>query len=81
MIETRIPPVHRAVANLAGLRYSRLQMVRIGGVLVILQVAGHAILIGQFVVPIDMALRARRGGMRPSEREPGVGVVETGVSP
>lgn len=81
MIETRTSPVHSAVANLTGLRYPRRHMVRIGGALVILQVAGHARRIGQVVVSVDVALRTGRSGMRPSERESGVGVVEAGVRP
>ena len=81
MIETRVSPVDRAVADLTGLRYPCRHVVRVSGALVILQVAGHASRIGQFVVSIDVALRAGRGGMRPGEWEPGVGMVEAGIRP
>ena len=81
MIETRISPVHRAVAHLAGLRYPGLHVIRISGALIILQMAGHTILIGQFVVSVDMALCAGGSGVRPSEWEPSVGVVEARVGP
>ena len=81
VIETRIAPIHRAVANLTGLRYPSLHVIRISGALVLLQVAGHAIRVGQFVVSIDVALRAGRRGVRPSKWEPSVGVVKARVGP
>jgi len=56
VIETRVPPIHRAVTNLTGLRHPGLHVVRVRGALVILQVTGHAGGIGQVVVPIDVAL-------------------------
>jgi len=81
VIETRISPVHSAVANLTGLRYACLPVVRIRGALIILQVAGHASGVGQVVVSVDVALRAGRSSMRTSEWEPGVGMVEAGICP
>lgn len=81
MIKAGISPVHCTVANLTGLRYPSLHVVRIRCALIILQMAGHAIGIGQFVISIDMALCAGRRGVGSGEREPSVGVVEAGVGP
>lgn len=71
MIEACATPVHRAVAALARLRESVLHVRRIRGPLVLLQVAGDACLVGEVVVPVDVALAARRGSVSASQREPG----------
>jgi len=81
MVELRISPGSRIVANLAGLRYSGFDVIRIGRALVVLHVAGHAGSIFQVVVPVDMALRARSGGVLAREREASGGVIEGGVGP
>jgi len=81
VIEISISPVHRTVANLTALRHPGLHMVRISGALIILQMAGHTGCIGDVVIAVDVALRAGRSSVRPSKREPGVGVVEAGVGP
>lgn len=81
VIETGISPAHGAVANLTGLRYPRLHMVRISGALIILQMAGDTGCIGDVVIAVDVTLRAGRSGVRAGKRKPGVGMVETGVGP
>lgn len=81
MIETRISPVHGAVAHLTGLRYPRLPMVWIRRALIILQVARDASCVGQLVVSTHVALRTGRSGMRSGKWKPGIGMVEGGVGP
>ena len=69
------------MAVFAGLRESRLHVVGIGRVLEILQVARNASRNGKVVVPVDVALGARRGHVRAGQREPGFGMIETRVRP
>ena len=66
------------MALLAGLRESRLHVIRIGRALEILQVATDAgrIRAGQVVVVVDVALRALHGGVRPGQREARRRVIE-----
>ena len=59
VIEGRRRPGHRGVARLACLRESLLRVVRIIGVLKILQMAGDTGRLGQGVVIVDVAIGAR----------------------
>lgn len=58
VIKSRIQPGRRVVTLFAGLREVRRDVVRIGGALVILQMASHASGIGQVVIVADMAVAA-----------------------
>ena len=69
MVELRISPRRGVVADLAGLRYPGLDMVGIGRTLIVLQMAGHTARIGEVIVVVDVALRARRGHVFPGERK------------
>ena len=83
VVESRVHPVAGVVALVARLREIRGDMVRIGGALVVLEVATHARGAVQVVVIVDMAIGAspRWNGMQPGERESSAGVVERGVHP
>ncbi len=65
MVELRWNPGRCAMADLTSLRNSLLRVVRIIGVLVILQVARYARLDGQIEVSIRVALVALQSGVRP----------------
>ena len=69
MIKLSWLPSGRVVAHLARLRESLPGMVGIVGALVILQVTGNTTGVGQVVIVIDMALRARCRGMRAGQGE------------
>jgi hypothetical protein len=69
MVESGSGPGSRAVTALASLRERSLHMVRIGGALVVLHVAGDAGCSGQVVIAIHMTLRALQRGVRAGERE------------
>lgn len=81
VIEGGAAPRGGVVTLLAGLRKSRLHVVGISGPLKVLQVAGYACGIRQVEVPIDVALRTWSIDVRSRQREPGLGVIEGGVSP
>ena len=63
VVECRARPVGCGVALLAGLRESRLHMVRIGGAVEILYVAGCAIRGRPHELAVDMTLRARHANV------------------
>jgi len=69
MIEGCVAPVGGVVALLASLGEIRLHVVGIRGALKIFQVARDACRVGQGVIVIDMALRARCRGMRTRQGE------------
>jgi len=83
VIEVRRRPGHRGVARLACLRESLLRVVRIIGVLKILQMAGDAGGLGQGVVIVDVAIGARtwRHSVGAREEESSECVIETCVQP
>ena len=69
------------MAVLARLREACLHVIRVGRCLVILQMAGDACGIGQVVVSVDVALRARGGHVHSAQRETGLAVIECRVRP
>ena len=71
VIEIRWLPGAGRVAYFAGLREAALHVIRLLGVLEILQMASDARSLGQVVVVVDVAVgtRARRHGVRAGERE------------
>ncbi len=76
VIEARRLPCSRVVAQIAGLRESRLHVIRTSGRIEIIQVAGRAGRIRQVVVAVDVALRALQIRMCPGQREAGGVVIE-----
>ena len=58
VVERSIGPRCGGVATFAGLRHTRLHVIRVGGCLVVLEVARRASSDGQVKVPVHMALRA-----------------------
>lgn len=82
VIELAIGPENRVVAGLARRREAGCNMVhRNLGVVVIGLVASHAGRVGQVVVVVDVALRARRRGMEARQRPARGGVVELAIRP
>ena len=81
VIETGRNPRCRVVAHLALLRKPGGCMVRIVGVLEILEVTGHAQGTEISELPAHMAGLALQGGMRAGERKTAQSVIEGGVSP
>lgn len=83
MIKSCRLPRGCVVAGLAGLREAARHMVRIRGVLEIVQVTGYASRARQVVIVIDVAIAAlaRRNGMRSSEGESRGAVVEGRIGP
>src|SRR6185437_892029 len=71
----------RAVAHLALLWEPGRRVVRIVGVLEVLQVAGNACRTEIGELPVRMAALALQRGVRAGEREAAQGVVESGVRP
>ncbi len=69
------------MALFASLRKSSLHVIRIRGVLKVLQMARYARRVGDVVVAIDMAFRTLQCGVRAGKREACVVVVEGGVEP
>ena len=63
VIELPISPRIGVVTILASSRYSGRLVIGIGGALIVLQMAGHTGGIGDVVVAVDVALRARSFGM------------------
>ena len=82
VIEGRIRPLNRVVAQFAGGREARMWH-RTGGISKVLLVASNAERAVQLVVVVDMAIRARsrRNGMRTRQREPGLRMIELGIRP
>lgn len=78
VIERRRLPRRRVMAGLAGLRESLLRVIRIGRVLIILQVARDTRVRGQVVVVVGVAIRtlARRNRVHPCQREIDAIVIE-----
>ncbi len=76
VIEAGRNPGSRVVAHLTLLRESRGDVIRTGGCLEILQMAGHACGTGQVVVVVDVALSALHRGVKPGQRESGCSMVE-----
>ena len=81
MIESGVRPRCRRVATLAGLRHARLHVIRVGGSLVVLEVAKHASGDSKVEVAVDVTLCARRGEVYSSQREAGLAVIEGGIGP
>jgi hypothetical protein len=83
MIKGGSSPGCGGVALLAGLREVGLHMAGVVRALEIRHVAGHArsIAAGERVVAVHMTLRARHGGVEPSQREAGCSVIEGCSSP
>ena len=81
MVEPRPSPRHVGVASLASRRKSRRGMVRIGGRLERLHVAGRTLRGYACVLPTAMTLRARLLSMRSCESEPGSIVIELRTAP
>ena len=83
MVKGGSSPGCGGVALLAGLREVGLHMAGIGRALEIRHVAGHARSIAavERVVAIHVTLRTRHGGVEPSQRKAGCGVVKAGSSP
>lgn len=69
MIEAGVSPRRGVMAVSARRRNSGLLVIRIGGAVVILHVARCAILTGEVVVPIYVALRTWQSCVRPGEGE------------
>lgn len=68
-------PTGGVVAHLALLGKPGGGVIRIGGSLVILQVAGRACGVGDVVIPVDVTQSALHIGMRSGERPPGLRVI------
>ena len=81
VIEFRAGPIDGGVALRAILREASGGVIRIGGALIVLQVAGIAGRGQRSVLAVGMALRARRGGMLAGERKLGGAVIEGGGHP
>ena len=83
MIKSCRLPRGCVVAGLTGLREAARHMVRICGVLEIVQMTGYASRARQVVIVIDVAIAAlaRRNGMRSRERESRGAVVEGRIGP
>lgn len=81
MIEGGVRPRRCAVAAFASLRHSGLHVVRVGGALVVLQMARDASGVGQVVIPIDVTLRTLQRKVRPTQREARLAVIECGIRP
>ena len=81
VIEGRVCPGRSGVATLAGLRQGGLQVIGVGGPLIVLEVARHASSHSQVEVSVDVTLRARSGDVHPGQRETGLAVVEGGIGP
>lgn len=81
VIELPTSPRVRVVAVLTSRRYVGLRVIRIGGSLIVLQVAGHTGGIGDVVIVIDVALRARSFCMRPGQGETGFRVIKDRIGP
>lgn len=65
------------MASATGSRHAGLLVIRIGGAVVILHMAGRAIRSGEVELPISVALRALQGGMRAGERKTNKIMIET----
>ncbi len=72
-------PVRGRMAGLASLRESGLHVIGIGCALEVLQVARHARSIGDAVVVVHMAGRARHAGVRTRQREASIAVIKRGA--
>jgi len=70
MVKLRRHPSSGVMTDIACLRDSLRGMIGIIGVLIILQVAGHARLCRYVVVPVRVALITLQRGMRASQRKP-----------
>ena len=83
VIELAVSPGDCVVAKLARLREPDLRVRRIIRVLVILQVAGDARRLVQFVIVVDVAVATSswRHGMRPGQRPAGRGMIELAIGP
>ena len=81
VIEFRSGPIDRSVALRAILREASSGMVRIGGALVVLQVAGIASGGQRGVLAAGMALSASRGGVCAGQRKFGGAVIKGGRHP
>lgn len=83
VIERAAAPGCSGVAVLACGGELRLRMVRIGGAVVVRQMATGARRVGagQVIVAVDMALRAEDRKMRAGQREAGGGMIEAGIPP
>ena len=75
MIKAR-GPVRGGVAALTGLRETRLDVVRVAGGLIVLQVARRTTRIGNAVVPVYVALRTLQGSVGPGQWKPGRRVIK-----
>lgn len=81
MIELRGHPRRGVVAHLASLRETLLRVVRVVRVLIVLQVAGRARLVGQVEVPVGVALIALQSRVHASQGEAHNAVIEIGRLP
>lgn len=81
VVERRRDPGRGVVAHFALLREPRLNVVRVGGSLEVVAMAGGARGAVQAVVAIDMALRTLQRNVRPRQGKPGGRVIEGGIRP
>ena len=81
VIERRAGPVRGGVADRAVLREAGRSVRRVGGDVVIGEVAVNSGAAGQAIVVVHVTLRALQTGMSASERKPRSGVIERRASP
>src|SRR5438874_7364930 len=76
VVEGPISPVRRAVALVASLREAGRHVIRVGGALIIFQVALRARAAGQAVIVVYVTLRASERGVEPGKCKSRRGVIE-----
>ena len=83
VVKRRVRPRCGVVALIASLRKTSGHVIRIGGSLIVLEVAAHASRAGQVVIVVDVAIgaHARRHRMASSQRKSNRVVVESRVQP
>lgn len=81
VVEARGRPGRRRMAHLTLLREPSCCVIRVIGVLEVLQVAGHALSAQVGELPARVAALALQGGVRPRKREPAQRVVERRIGP
>jgi hypothetical protein len=81
VIESCIRPRHSRMAGIASLRKPGLSVIRIGGALIVLQVASRARAAAQRVISVDVTLGTLERDVRSRQCEPGSHMVKARVSP
>ena len=76
VVEFPVGPRHRVMTHLAGLRESDSLVWRIVSLVVVVQMAGHARRVGQFVVVVHVALCALQSRVRAGQRPSCLAVIE-----